>query len=160
MSFRNASPLVRWVLTYAVILTGCASTQPTQRYAYLVAWNEWPYEYVLNQLGHPAFVVDDGHGGRALAYPQVSQGPRLDHVVPPDSLQTYQNLVWHLPRTDVSLALLARDYDILYVDAGGYVYSYQSNESDFNVRTRDEENMIVMAVITGVVFVLLVLAGS
>jgi hypothetical protein len=160
MSFRNVSLTILAVLTVSFICSGCASTQPTQRYAYLVAWNEWPYEYVLSQLGHPAHVVADQRGGRALAYPRVSRFPDRNVTIPKDSLLVYEELVWNQPRTDISTSLLARDFDIIYVDEGGYVYSFQSNESDYNVRTHYEEATVAVAVVAGVLVFLLLLAGG
>jgi hypothetical protein len=160
MFFRNVSLPVLTAAITSFIISGCASTQPTQRYAYLVAWNEWPYEYALSQLGHPVYVVEDQRGGRALAYSRVSQLPTRDVVIPRDSLQIYEDLVWHHPRTDVSVSRLARDFDILYVDEAGYVYSFQSNESDYNVRTHYEETTVAIAVVTGVLVFLLLLAGG
>lgn len=49
---------------------------------------------------------------------------------------------------------------MIFIDKDGYVYSFQSNESDRQVRVAYEDAMIVGGLITGVMLVMLLVLSS
>lgn len=162
MSITNNVKVFRWTIWIVIFsIAGCTTVQPTTRHNALAQWVGMSFYDAIYQLGRPVDVYSDGLTGRVLVYPAVSSLPVGSLVMPEDSLSVYDWLVWDSSLDRTPPTFLSQQCDMIFVDKDGYVYSFQSNESDRQVRIAYEEELIVGGIIAGALMIaLLVMSGG
>lgn len=161
MSITNNQKVLRWTIWIVLFsLAGCTTVQPTPRHVALAQWVGMSFYDALFQLGRPIDVYSDGLTGRVLVYPEVNSAPIGSLVVPEDSIRAYDWIVWDNSLDRTPPTYVAQQCDMIFIDKDGYVYSFQSNESDRQVRVAYEDAMIVGGLITGVMLVMLLVLSS
>lgn len=162
MSTINISNTYRkyFVVLALIFFSSCATYRPTETHLALSSWIDVYYTDVLFQIGWPDVVFQDGLGGRVLAYESVTKS--FESTGSESYSEAFLDQAFTQVWTDnINRHVTthhARNYELIYIDRDGYVYSFQTNRSDKVSRVDYEQQVIVGAVILVAGYLLLLLA--
>ena len=152
------TPVV-WIALFAI--AGCTVTEPARR-TFLRSWVGYHYLDVLATVGRPLEVYSDGLTGRVLVFREITDLPPTERTqIPDDSISVFESIVWdsELAGRTPSTYVVA-SFDQLYVDKDGYVYSFQSNESDREIRHKFESQAVIIGVASVFVGILVLIIAA